>query len=69
MARVASSAISSPSRSITWRRRGPVWVSAFRIYEPPFTHINEQGVEGVFQGPDVDDLMRILNEVRERAAA
>jgi type I restriction enzyme R subunit len=40
-----------------------------RLYEPPFTHINEQGVEGVFQGPDVEDLMRVLNDVRGRAAA
>ena len=40
-----------------------------RLYEPPFTHINEQGVEGLFRHEEVDALVRVLNAVRRYAAA
>jgi type I restriction enzyme R subunit len=39
-----------------------------RLYERPFTDINEQGVEGIFRD-DVDALIRVLDEVRRCAAA
>lgn len=40
-----------------------------RLYEPPFTHISAQGVEGVFRDDEVDGLIRVLEEVRQCAAA
>ena len=40
-----------------------------RLYESPFTDINPQGPEGVFTSEQVDDLIALLQEVRERAAA
>jgi type I restriction enzyme R subunit len=40
-----------------------------RLYEPPFTHISAQGVEGVFRDDEVDGLIRVLEEVRRCAAA
>ncbi len=39
------------------------------LYESPFTDINPQGPEGVFTSTEVDDLVFLLNEIRERAAA
>ena len=40
-----------------------------RLYESPFTDINPQGPEGVFTSEQVDDLIVLLQEIRERAAA
>ena len=40
-----------------------------RLYESPFTDINPQGPEGVFTSEQVDDLVPLLQEMRERAAA
>jgi type I restriction enzyme R subunit len=39
------------------------------LYESPFTDINPQGPEGVFTSEQVDDLIALLQEVRERAVA
>ncbi len=33
------------------------------------THTHDQGVEGVFQGPEIDELISILEEVKKRAIA
>ncbi len=40
-----------------------------RLYESPFTDINPQGPEGVFTSAKVDQLVKVLAEVRLRAAA
>jgi type I restriction enzyme R subunit len=40
-----------------------------RLYESPFTDINPQGPEGIFTSAQVDDLVLLLQEIRERAAA
>ena len=40
-----------------------------RLYESPFTDINPQGPEGVFTSAQVDDLVLLLQEIRERSAA
>jgi len=40
-----------------------------RLYESPFTDINPQGPEGVFSSAKVDQLVKVLAEVRLRAAA
>jgi type I restriction enzyme R subunit len=40
-----------------------------RLYESPFTDINPQGPEGVFTSEQVDDLISLLQKIRERAAA
>ena len=40
-----------------------------RLYESPFTDINPQGPEGVFTSGQVDDLVALLQEIRQRAAA
>ena len=39
------------------------------LYESPFTDINPQGPEGLFTSAQVDDLVMLLQETRERAAA
>jgi type I restriction enzyme, R subunit len=39
------------------------------LYESPCTDINPQGPEGVFTSEQVDDLVSLLQEIRERAAA
>jgi type I restriction enzyme R subunit len=39
------------------------------LYESPFTDINPQGPEGVFTSEQVDGLIALLQEIRERAAA
>ena len=39
------------------------------LYESPFTDINPQGPEGVFTSEQVDNLVALLQEVRERAVA
>ncbi|MEC5216168.1 type I restriction enzyme R subunit [Actimicrobium sp. GrIS 1.19] len=40
-----------------------------RLYESPFTDINPQGPEGVFPSPKVDQIVKVLAEVRIRAVA
>lgn len=40
-----------------------------RLYESPFTDINPQGSEGVFQSAKVDQLVGVLAEIWLRAAA
>jgi len=39
------------------------------LYESPFTDINPQGPEGIFPSTQVDELVCLLNEIRQRAAA
>ena len=40
-----------------------------RLYESPFTDVNPKGPEGVFSSVQVDQLVAVLAEIRERAAA
>ncbi|MDX2101103.1 MAG: DEAD/DEAH box helicase family protein, partial [Alphaproteobacteria bacterium] len=40
-----------------------------RLYESPFTDFDDQGVNGVFARADVQQIVRVLNEFTERAAA
>ena len=40
-----------------------------RLYESPYTDINPQGVDGVFDTAQVDELIAILDVVRKRAIA
>ena len=44
-------------------------MDAARLYEAPYTYIHPQGVEGVFESPQVDELISILEEVKNRAIA
>ena len=38
-----------------------------RLYESPFTDFDDQGVSGVFRQADVQRIVLVLNNVRERA--
>lgn len=40
-----------------------------RLYESPFTDFDDQGVSGVFPQADVQRIVKVLNDVRGRAAA
>jgi type I restriction enzyme R subunit len=40
-----------------------------RLYESPFTDIDDQGVSGVFPAADVKTLVLVLGDIRNRAAA
>ncbi len=40
-----------------------------RLYESPFTDINPLGPEGVFPSAKVDQMVQVLMEIRQRAAA
>ncbi len=40
-----------------------------RLYESPYTDFNPQGVEGVFDTTQVDQLISILDVIRNRATA
>ncbi|WP_307968035.1 type I restriction-modification enzyme R subunit C-terminal domain-containing protein [Sinorhizobium medicae] len=40
-----------------------------RLYESPFTDLDDQGVSGVFPAADVKVLIQLLNDVRGRTAA
>ena len=40
-----------------------------RLYESPFTDFDDQGVSGVFPQTDVQRIVQVLQNVRERAAA
>ena len=37
------------------------------LYEPPFPDIVPQGPDGLFTGPQVDELVALLDDVRQRA--
>jgi len=40
-----------------------------RLYESPFTDMSPQGPEGVFSSAKVDQMVQVLIEIRQRAAA
>lgn len=40
-----------------------------RLYESPFTDFDDQGVNGVFELSDVKALVKVINEIKSRAAA
>jgi type I restriction enzyme R subunit len=39
------------------------------LYESPFTDVNPQGPDGVFNSAQVDELIELLSQVRARAVA
>jgi type I restriction enzyme R subunit len=43
-------------------------MEAARLYESPFTDVSPRGPEGVFSAGQVDELVSVLAEIRERAA-
>jgi type I restriction enzyme, R subunit len=45
------------------------WMDASALYESPFVDYSSKGVDGLFSSAQVDRLVSILNEVRQRAAA
>ncbi|GAB5390153.1 MAG: DEAD/DEAH box helicase family protein [Alphaproteobacteria bacterium] len=45
------------------------YMEASRLYDPPFTDLNDMGVEGIFDDEQVTSLMRVLREVRDTAIA
>jgi len=44
-------------------------MDAARLYESPYTDFNPQGVDGVFEARQVDQLVSVLDDVRRRAIA
>jgi type I restriction enzyme R subunit len=40
-----------------------------RLYESPFTDLDDQGVSGIFATGEVKELVQVLHEVKARAAA
>jgi len=44
-------------------------MDAARLYESPFTDISQQGPEALFLPVKVTEMVRVLDEIRERAAA
>jgi type I restriction enzyme R subunit len=40
-----------------------------RLYESPYTDFHPNGVEGMFNGPEVEQLIAVLHEIRGRATA
>lgn len=44
-------------------------MEASRLYEPPYTDLNERGLDGVFGGADADRIVEIVNDIHRRAAA
>ena len=44
-------------------------MDAARLYESPLTDISQQGPEAVFPSAKVEAIVRVLEEIRERAAA
>lgn len=47
--------------------RGIVKVES--LYESPFTDVNQHGPDGLFPEPQVEELVTVLNDVRNRAVA
>jgi type I restriction enzyme, R subunit len=45
------------------------WMDASALYESPFVDYSSKGVDGLFSTAQVDKLVSILNDVRQRAAA
>ena len=44
-------------------------MNAELLYESPFTDLNPQGPEGVFNPEQIDELLSVLSDVRSRAVA
>lgn len=44
-------------------------MDAARLYESPFTDISQQGPEALFRPAKVTEMVRVLDEIRERAVA
>lgn len=44
-------------------------MGAARLYESPFTDISQQGPEALFLPARVTEMVRVLEEIRERVAA
>lgn len=44
-------------------------MDAERLYESPYTDLNDQGLDGVFAAEAADELVAVLQEVKRRAAA
>lgn len=44
-------------------------MTASRLYETPFTYLASAGPEGIFLSPEVDNLIAILDNIRETAIA
>jgi type I restriction enzyme, R subunit len=45
------------------------WTEASALYESPFTDFSPKGVEGVFDSAQVGQLLSVLSEICQRAAA
>ena len=44
------------------------WMEPSLLYESPFTGFSPRGVEGVFNSPEVTQLLSILTSIRDHAA-
>jgi type I restriction enzyme R subunit len=40
-----------------------------KLYEPPYTDFNPNGLDGVFQDKDADRIVGILRSIKDNAAA
>ena len=50
--------------------RGALKVVHFgRLYESPFTDFDDQGISGVFRQAEIQKIVKILADVRGKAAA
>jgi hypothetical protein len=45
------------------------WMRAAQLYESPFTDFSPRGVEGVFNSAQVTQLLSVLDNIRQAAAA
>jgi len=45
------------------------WMRAAQLYESPFTDFSPRGVEGVFDSAQVTQLLSVLDNIRQAAAA
>lgn len=45
------------------------WIEASQLYESPFTDFSPRGIEGVFNPTQVKQLISVLRDIRQRAAA
>ena len=43
-------------------------VSVGQLYDPPFTAIHHEGLDGAFQGPDADLLCKVIEDFQLQAA-